>query len=104
MIRIIDGKRYNTETAELLAEWNNGLGPSDFHNCSEELYKTKKGCYFICGDGGALSKYSKPCGSNSWRGGCDIIVLTKQEAMEWLEDKNFPSVIEDEFPDLVEDA
>jgi hypothetical protein len=41
--RIIDGKRYNTETAERVAYYNNGLGSGDFHVFEEYLYRTPRG-------------------------------------------------------------
>ena len=84
MKRIIDGKTYNTETAEFIAEWSNGLGYSDFRNCEESLYKTKKGAFFIAGEGGAMSRWSRPCGKMTG-GGDGIRVLTTDEALAWCE-------------------
>lgn len=60
MIRIVDGKRYNSETAEAVAEWDNGFGSSDFKACSETLYRTEKGAFFLVGSGGPLSEYAVP--------------------------------------------
>ena len=40
MKRIINGKSYNTETAEELARGDNGLY-GDFGYCRESLYRTK---------------------------------------------------------------
>lgn len=47
MKRIINKKVYNTETATLIAETTNGLSYSDFNCIKEDLYRTKKGQYFI---------------------------------------------------------
>src|SRR3990172_2422569 len=69
MKKVIDGKIYNTETAELLHEWDNGMYGNDFGRCEEALYRTKKGAYFIAGEGGAMSRYARSCGSNSTCGG-----------------------------------
>ena len=49
MKKIIEGKTYNTETALLLGDWQN-LWKGDYHYCREELYRTKKGTYFLYGE------------------------------------------------------
>ena len=84
MKQIINGLTYNTETATLIGEWGNNLGYSDFRNISEGLYVTKKGRFFLAGEGGAMTRYSEPCG-NLRSGGAGIIALDKQEALEWCE-------------------
>ena len=33
-IKIVDGKRYNTETADLIAEWDNEYYPGDLKYCN----------------------------------------------------------------------
>ncbi len=50
MRKIINGKTYNTETATKIATGNNGKSPRDCWYRTEELYKTKKGSYFICNE------------------------------------------------------
>ena len=54
MKQIINGKTYNTDTAELIATGDNGLYTNDCWYRSEELYRTKKGAYFICNEHGSL--------------------------------------------------
>ncbi len=104
MKAIIDGKRYNTETARVIANYSNGLGSSDFRNVSETLYRTNKGAFFLAGEGGAMTKYAEGNGNNTW-GSEKIIVMTDDEALNWLEGKRIdPDVIEKEFPDLIEEA
>ena len=83
MKKIINGKKYDTETAKCLAEWGNNV--SGFSYCYEELYKKKTGEFFLYGNGGAMSKYSRSCGDNSWCGGEDITPLTEAEARKWTE-------------------
>jgi hypothetical protein len=85
MKKVIDGKVYNTETAECIHEWSNSYYPNDFHYCEESLYKTKKGAWFVAGEGGAMSGYARSCGSNSWAGGEGLRVLSDEEALGWLE-------------------
>ena len=52
--------------------------------CREELYLTKKGTYFIYGEGGALSKYSKTVGDDFTAGNA-FKILTHRGAKEWAE-------------------
>lgn len=84
MKKIINGKKYNTETAEEVGNWNNGLSVSDFNHCSEHLYKKKTGEYFLHGSGGALTKYSERVG-DMFGGGEEIIPLSEAEAKKWAE-------------------
>lgn len=66
MRAVIDGKRYDTETAVLVAEWHNGRNISDFNHCDESLYRTKRGSWFIAGSGGANSAYAVELDGNFW--------------------------------------
>jgi hypothetical protein len=84
MKRIIEGKMYNTETAEEIADWDNGLNRSDFGRTQETLYRTKKGAWFLCGRGGALSRWSQPSG-NGRANGAGIETLSEDRALEWCE-------------------
>jgi len=102
--KVIDGKIYNTESAELLHEWDNGIYGNDFRSCEEALYRTKKGAYFIAGEGGAMSRYARSCGSNSTCGGSGLRVLTEAEAMLWLEEHGGSDVLEEKFADKIEEA
>jgi hypothetical protein len=84
MKKVLDGKMYNTETAEMVASWDNGYSNSDFRCCNETLYRTKKGTFFLHGGGGAMTSWSSSYGDMSgW--GEDIRPLTDDEAKEWLE-------------------
>ena len=58
MRAIIDGKRYDTETAKVVAEWANTYDRGDFHHYSEALYLTPKGAWFLHGEGNASSPYN----------------------------------------------
>lgn len=86
MKKIIDGKKYDTETAEKVATWWNGRSSSDFNFCQEAVYRKKNGEFFLAGEGGARSKYAVSCGQNAWCGGSDIAPLTEAEARAWVED------------------
>jgi len=97
MKKIIDGKTYNTQTADRIANWSNGLGSRDFRNCDETLYKTKKGAWFIYGFGGAMSRWSDSDGNTSWASS-NIIVLNENEALKWCERHDISTeIIEENF-------
>lgn len=87
MKKIINGKMYNTDTAELIA--SDGWGSkSDFKHYDEELYRKKTGEFFLWGEGGPLSRYAEPDGSgHGWYSGSKIIPLDEEEAREWMEEK-----------------
>jgi hypothetical protein len=105
MIRIINGKRYNTETATQIADWDNGLPTSDFGWCEETLYRTEKGNFFLVGEGGGMSKYAESVeGGKARSSGKDLIPLTPEQARAWLEQHDEIESIEEYFSDEIEDA
>lgn len=85
MKRVIDGKRYDTETAQRIAEASSTCGPSDFRYWSEALYKTPRGAFFLHGKGGAMSRWSEPVGSDARGGGSGILPMSVEDAREWCE-------------------
>lgn len=85
MMKIIKRKKYDTETAESIGDYFNGRGHGDFRRIEEVLYRKTTGEFFLHGIGGPLTRYAKPCGSGC-TGGQDIIPLTKDEAMDWVEE------------------
>lgn len=102
--KIIDGKRYNTETATEVASYWNGLSTSDFRNLSETLYRTPKGAWFIVGSGGAMTTYAESCGNNSYSGGTGWSVLSDDEVFEWLQNHQETAALEQYFADRIEQA
>ena len=104
MKKVIDGKMYNTDTAECLHSWDNGCYGNDFNACEESLHKTKKGNYFIAGSGGPMSRYAVSCGTNTTSGSWDIRVISKAEAISWLESHNGTEAIEKYFADEIEEG
>ena len=103
MKKVINGKTYNTETATEIENYGNGLGRNDFRNIDESLYVTKKGNFFLAGEGGAMTKYSEPCG-NMTGGGEGIEPLSKTEALAWLERHGTAEQVEEYFGDMIEEA
>ena len=86
MKKIINGKKYDTETAKEVGYASNGLSTRDFSYWEETLYLKKTGELFLYGYGGPRSKYSVSCGQNGWSGGNKITPLSEQEAKAWAEE------------------
>lgn len=86
MKKIIKNKLYDTETAKLVGDWDNGYYANDFNFCSETLYQKKTGEFFLYGYGNALSKYAVSHGNNT-SGSEKIISMTYEEAQDWAERK-----------------
>lgn len=84
MKKIINGRKYDTGTAEKLGERSYSYR-GDFNFVSEELYRKKTGEFFLYGEGGGMTQYASRVDSNCWTGGEDIIPLTEKEAKEWAE-------------------
>lgn len=85
MKKIKNGKLYDTDTAKCIGEYQYSH-PGDFHYEYEALYVKKTGEFFLYGEGGAMSPYSKQVDTNSWTAGETIIPYTAQEAREWAEE------------------
>ena len=104
MKKVVNGKRYDTETAALVAA-DSYSNYGDFEYWSEELYRTKRGNWFLCGEGGAMSRYSRSVGQNETGGGSAIIPLAEGEALAWLDDHTENSgAYEEYFINVLEDA
>ena len=83
MKKVIEGKLYNTDTAKKIGQWDNGLCGSDINACTEPLYRTKSGTFFLHGVGGANTKYAQVLNENSWSTGEKIIPMTEETAKSW---------------------
>ena len=100
MKKVMNGKMYNTETAEMVASWDNGYSKSDFKCCIETLYRTKKGTFFLHGVGGAFTEWASSRG-NIFDAGENVRPLTDEEAKDWLEHHDKVDALERLF-ELVE--
>jgi len=103
MKRVIDGKHYDTEKAERIGVDGYSDG-GDFHYWKEELYRTKKGNYFLYGEGGPLSDYAVDVGNGSTSGSRKLIPMSEEETLEWLERAEETVALEKYFPDYFEEA
>lgn len=85
MEKIINGKRYNTETATRIGDKSYGYA-GDFNHYSDTLYRKRTGEFFLYGEGGPMSKYAEHPSYNETTGGEVIKPLTYEEAREWSEE------------------
>lgn len=109
MKKTLDGYRYDSENSEKLGE-TNSLGKtadsySDFNYWEASLHRTpKKKYYFLCGTGGAMTRFGQSSGRNTWTSGTDLIPLTKDEAFKWAEEHLTADEVEKAFPDYIKEA
>ena len=108
MIKVIDGKRYNTESAEKVFRYWNGYSVSDFKHREKTLYRTAKGAWFIHHVGGALTDMAVSVGNNGTGGSEAIEPVCDGDAYRFLEahsdEPDAAAAIQEYFADRVEDA
>lgn len=85
MKRVIDGKIYNTETAECICDLPCHHYPGDFQYHETALYRTRKGAYFLSGTGGPMSLWAQPEGNTGYSGGEGLTVIDQEAAREYAE-------------------
>lgn len=107
MRQIINGKRYNTETATYVAELSHprGCGWCDHQYWRAYLYLTTRGNWFLAGSGGPATMFACSVGGG-YSGGRGIVPLTPEEARDWLERCGEHDIIEQYADKLgeIEDA
>ena len=104
MKKVINGKVYNTETAELVHDWTNGYGRNDFKFRTKDLYRTKKGNWFIYHEGGPMTDMAVSVGSNSYGGSEDIEPISEKDALRFLESHDGAEEALKYFADQIEEA
>ena len=104
MKKIINGKVYNTETAKAIGTYDNEGGWGDLQHFEETLYQKRTGEYFLYGEGGAMTRYSKQVGSNNWGCGNAITTMTIEDARNWAEEHLSAEKYEEAFGEIVEDS
>ena len=96
MKKIINYKKYDTETATEIGAWSQGIAGT-FEYVHESLFRKNNGEYFLHAKGGPLSVYRTYSGSNSWGGGEVIIPYTLGEAQKWAMEHMDGDAYEAEF-------
>jgi hypothetical protein len=103
MQRIINGKRYNTDTATAVLDLDNGHSRSDFKYEETALYLTAKGKWFLAGSGNAMSRWATQYG-NSTGPGAGVEPLSDDQALSILEHHGATGLIERHFSSKIVDA
>jgi hypothetical protein len=105
MKAIINRKKYDTECSEEIGSWNNEASSLDFGYCSEKLYRTKKGNYFLCGIGGASTEYaSSSANGRCFYAGWKIFPFAVSDCLEWCERTKSVETLEKYFAEDIQDA
>lgn len=102
MKKIINGKVYDTNKAQIVCAWDNGIY-GDFDSLEETLYRKRTGEFFLHGSGGARTMYATSTGGNSWAGGEKILPISYEEARQWAEEHLAAEAYEAAFGAVVED-
>jgi len=104
MKKVIEGKIYDTETAEPVGgDFYFHYG--EFQYWCEELFRTNQGNWFVYGEGGEKFSYARTVEQNASNGGNDITPLSRGEALAWLEARDPDAdALEEYFADVLEDA
>lgn len=103
MKKIINGARYDTDTAKKLG-FSQNSPESDLDWYEEALYRTKSGKYFIHGVGGPRTKYASPRGDGGWCSGEAIVPISEDAARQWAEKKLPADEFEMVFGEVSEDV
>jgi hypothetical protein len=82
MKAIIENKVYDTETAERIGFWENMRDNGNFRYKAEQLFRTKKGSFFLHAEGGSMTELARHEGNTTY-GGEEIHPLTPAQALEW---------------------
>lgn len=103
MRALIDGLRYDTQSAEEVARATSPRDDTDLCYYDEGLYLSPNGTWFLAGRGNAGTKYASPMG-HYLGSGERIIPLRPHDARAWLEFYGLLDLLEACFPDAVRDA
>ena len=101
MKRIIDGRKYDTETATFVASCDNGRSIGDFEYVGHWLYRKRTGEYFLRSEGGANTRYAVQDGTG-WAGGSVIEPMRYDDARAWAEEHMGADEYEAEFGEVPE--
>jgi hypothetical protein len=102
MKKIINGKKYDTDTANCICRYQFSH-EGDFCYVYEKLYIKKTGEFFIFGEGGPMSKYAKSCGNNSTSGDSDVFTpISINEAKIFFEEHGNSNNYEKYFGEVEE--
>lgn len=105
MKAIIEGVRYDTDSAELIGEAYTYGNRGDYTYWEAALYRSPRAKrYFLAGSGGPMTMWAKRSGSNGWSGSSGIKPMERAEAFEWAQAHLRDDEVEAAFSDMIEDA
>jgi hypothetical protein len=85
MKKVINGRRWDTEKANLVCEVENGM-PRDLGYVKARLYQTPRSKrYFLAGEGGPMTIFAHAVTEGTLCGGEKIIPLTTEQARNYAE-------------------
>lgn len=99
MKKIINGSRYDTDTAKHIGSASSTALPGDFDYWESDLYRTKAGKYFLYRQG-----FGYPVEDNHLGFGSEIIPLDESTARQWAEKCLDADKYEAAFGAVTEDA
>lgn len=86
MEEIINGRMYDTETAQKKGTWANTWNDNDYSQVIETLYQKKNGEYFLECIGGPNSTYGDYCRGQNW-GRTFLKPISSDDAIQWAKNK-----------------
>lgn len=103
MKKIINGTKYDTDTADLIGSFTaGGVCRRDYRYIHEELYRKKNGEFFLFGEGAAGTEYAQPAEGGGYHGGEAIKPLSPIEAEVWAEEQMDADAYETVFGPVAE--
>lgn len=104
MKQIIGGVRYDTDTAQYVADVSpRGYARGDFAHEDTNLYRAGDD-WFLAGRGGPSSRWAQPFGAGGWTDGEGIRPIAADEARELLERFCWTDELEEHFGHDIVDA
>jgi hypothetical protein len=104
MFAIIDGKRYDTDKADLVFFYSNGKPPTDLKHRAKTLYRTKLGSWFILHVGGPLTDMGGDAGNSEFIEPMPNLDQVYSFLERSISDPKALAAIETYFPDRIADA
>ena len=104
MKKIINGRKYDTQTAREVAHVEAIPEGDRSARYEETLYQKRTGEYFLYGWGGALSRYANISSTGGMSPGRKFIPLTFEQARDWGERNLSVDDYEKEFGECSEDG
>ena len=93
MQAIVDGRKYDTTTAEKIVSWDNGEH-DPMKEYEETLYKTARGNFFVLKAGGAQSPAAVSLPGNARGMGAKIVPIAQFQLGDWMRENEENLTIE----------